>query len=43
MLNKIVKAVMERVVKEMQTKEYEFPGGFLVDGDMILFGTLFCI
>lgn len=30
LLNKIVKAVEERVVKEMQTKEYELPGGFLV-------------
>lgn len=29
LLNKIVKAVVERVVKEMQTKEYELPGGFL--------------
>lgn len=27
LLNKIVKAVVERVVKEMQTKEYEVPRG----------------
>lgn len=30
LLNKIVKAVVESVVKEMQTKEYEVPGGFSV-------------
>lgn len=30
LLNKIVKAVVERVVKEMQSKEYKLPGGFLV-------------
>lgn len=30
LLNRIVKVVVERVVKEMQSKEYELPKGFLV-------------
>lgn len=28
LLNRIVKVVVERVVKEMQSKEYELPKGF---------------
>lgn len=30
LLNRIVKVVVERVVKEMQSKECELPKGFLV-------------
>lgn len=30
LLNKIVKAVVGRAVKEMQTKEYKLPRGILV-------------